>query len=86
MFREPRFFECAPVGDLRRWMWVMEPSRGHIYGKAFSLAMSEIILIKNLDKHIDELKKDAYDTMIERSKDPEDRYNVPEGSMWEAFV
>lgn len=82
MFREPKLILCCPVGDWERWLWVMEPTLGHIYGKAFRISAKDRML--KSEKEIEKIKKDAYDEMIARSNSGTG-FEVSEGSTWEAF-
>ena len=86
-FREPQHIEMCPIGDFQRFLWVMEPTRGRIFGKAYGVTFTEIMAAEGTAavKALFESKKlDAYNEMLARVGD--DKFLVPEGSVWEAFL
>ena len=81
-FREPRCLEMCRVGDFRRFLWIMEPTRGRIFGKAF--AFTEHGVDAELEPAFERLKQDSFDEMLNRVG--RDEFVVPEGSLWERFL
>jgi hypothetical protein len=81
-FREPKLIECASSGDNRRWLWVMEPTLGRIFGKALIISRHDEVL--HGPKWVEGQKQDAYNEMLSRCGN--DKFLVPEGSLWEAFL
>jgi len=85
MLREPRLVEMSPFhpfGDFTCFLWVMEPEKGRIFGKAFKISATELAVGANVGA----IKKAAYDEMIARSERGDAADLKPEGSFWEAFL
>jgi len=80
-FREPKLKERSPIGDLRRFFWVMEPVRGEIYGCSFTISHKEEV---EGGLAVMETKKQwAYDKMLSQVGRPE--CVIPEGSEFSVF-
>jgi len=77
-FREPKCYEMCMNGDFRRFLWVMEPTKGQIFGKAFKVD------IFAGDIEIEKAKISAYNDMLARVG--RDEFSMPEGSVWERFL
>jgi len=82
MFREPHLIMMQSIGDFTRYLWVMEPERGRIFGKAFQISETELAAGVNVEA----TKKIAYDEMIARSERGDAADIKPEGSFWSAFL
>lgn len=81
-FREPKLIECVSSGDNHRWLWVMEPTLGRIFGKAITISRTDAF--RHGPEWVEQQKKDAYNEMLARCGN--DKFLVPEGSLWEAFL
>jgi hypothetical protein len=82
MLREPHLINICPRGDEARFLWVMEPERGRVFGKAFRITGLQAKTMT--EKDMEDLRVAMYDEMIERSKD--DKNIIPEGSDFDAFL
>lgn len=81
MLREPKLKEMAPSGDNCRYLWVMEPTLGRIFGCAFTVSMTEECAYPGTAIR---RKLEAYNEMLNRLG--RDEYAMPEGSLWEDFL